>query len=79
MRARCAEGRACGRAGPQAIRDLGSNFFLTEADVGKPRAEVCAAKVCELNPNVTVTRPALVPSRRERMDATTLPQLLALP
>ena len=47
--------------------------------MGKPRAEVCAAKVCELNPNVTVTHPALVLSRRERMDATTLPQLLALP
>lgn len=36
------------------IRDLGSNFFLTEADVGKPRASTCAAKLAELNSMVTV-------------------------
>lgn len=36
------------------MRDLGSNFFLTEADVGKPRASACAAKLAELNSMVTV-------------------------
>jgi|EP00670_Eutreptiella_braarudii_P005199 ubiquitin-activating enzyme E1 len=39
---------------PIAIRDLGSNFFFTEADVGKSRAAVCAPKVAELNPAVKV-------------------------
>jgi len=36
------------------VRDLGSNFFLSEADVGKPRAAVCVAKLAELNRNVRV-------------------------
>ncbi|CAM9863686.1 unnamed protein product, partial [Heterosigma akashiwo] len=39
---------------PTEMRDLGSNFFLTEADVGVPRAEVCAPKLQELNPMVQV-------------------------
>ena len=43
------------------MRDLGSNFFLTEADVGKPRASACAAKLAELNSMVTVR---CVPSGR---------------
>jgi hypothetical protein len=41
------------RRGTQ-MRDLGSNFFLTEQDVGKPRASACAAKLAELNSMVTV-------------------------
>jgi len=36
------------------IRDLGSNFFLTEADVGKGRAQSVANKLAELNGMVTV-------------------------
>ena len=36
------------------IRDLGSNFFLTETDLGKPRAAVCAPKLAELNRLVKV-------------------------
>eukprot|EP00040_Diaphanoeca_grandis_P030633 m.181503 g.181503 ORF g.181503 m.181503 type:complete len:1254 (+) comp32069_c2_seq1:380-4141(+) len=39
---------------PTSIRDLGSNFFLSEADVGKPRATVCAPKLAELNSTVNV-------------------------
>lgn len=38
-----------------AIADLGANFYLAEADVGKNRAEACAAKLQELNPAVDVT------------------------
>ncbi len=38
-----------------AIADLGANFYLAEADVGKNRAEACAAKLQELNPAVEVT------------------------
>ena len=41
-------------AEPTAIRDLGTNFFLTEADVGKARAVVCAPKLAELNSTVNV-------------------------
>lgn len=36
------------------MRDLGSNFFLSEQDVGKPRASACAAKLADLNAMVTV-------------------------
>jgi len=36
------------------IGDLGSNFYLTEADVGKPRGAAVVAKLAELNPNVGV-------------------------
>jgi len=39
---------------PTSVRDLGTNFFLTEADVGKPRATACAPRVAELNSNVLV-------------------------
>ena len=38
-----------------AIADLGANFYLAEADVGKNRAEACAVKLQELNPAVEVT------------------------
>ncbi|KAF3482219.1 ubiquitin-activating enzyme E1 [Arthroderma uncinatum] len=34
---------------PAAISDLSSQFFLTPQDVGKPRAEVTAPRVAELN------------------------------
>ena len=30
---------------PTAVRDLGTNFFLTEADIGTSRAVVCAPKI----------------------------------
>lgn len=35
--------------------DLGSNFYLTEAHVGKHRAESCRATFQELNPSCSVT------------------------
>jgi ubiquitin-like 1-activating enzyme E1 A len=38
-----------------AIEDVGANFFAAAADVGQPRAEVCASKARELNPFATVT------------------------
>ena len=38
-----------------SIKDLGSNFFLSEADVDKKnRDEACLEKLAELNPNVKV-------------------------
>ena len=38
------------------INDLGSNFFLSEEDVGKKRRdEACIKKLAELNPYVTIT------------------------
>ncbi|KAE8375572.1 ubiquitin-activating enzyme E1 [Aspergillus bertholletiae] len=40
---------------PVAISDLSSQFFLQSQDVGKPRAEVTAPKVAELNSYVPVT------------------------
>ena len=33
-------------------KDLGVNFFLEEADIGRPRAEVTCAHLKELNPDV---------------------------
>eukprot|EP00667_Euglena_gracilis_P001163 EG_transcript_1163 len=55
---------------PVAVRDLGSNFFLTEADLGKARAAVCAPRVAELNPAVKVTAvPALTDEVVGRHDA----------
>lgn len=36
------------------LRDLGTQFFLTAEDVGKPRAEACAASLQELNGYVSV-------------------------
>ena len=43
---------------PTSIRDLGSNFFLTEDDIGKPRAAACAPRVADLNNNVSVSAAA---------------------
>ena len=38
------------------INDLGSNFFLSEEDVGKKRRdEACIKKLAELNPYITIT------------------------
>ncbi|KAK8823057.1 hypothetical protein WA538_002210 [Blastocystis sp. DL] len=37
-------------------KDMSSNFYITEEDIGKPRAEVCLQKLKELNPYVTVSR-----------------------
>lgn len=36
------------------LKDLSSNCFLTEDDVGKCRADACLTKLAELNPNVKV-------------------------
>ncbi|SCU65178.1 ubiquitin-activating enzyme E1, putative [Trypanosoma equiperdum] len=41
--------------GLATLQDLGTNFFLTPADMGKPRAEVVAARAQELNRFVSVT------------------------
>lgn len=40
---------------PTSYTDLGSQFYLSEADIGKPRAEACASKLSELNPYVPVS------------------------
>ena len=40
---------------PAAIQDLSSQFFLHPEDVGKPRAEVTAPRVSELNPYTPVS------------------------
>eukprot|EP00798_Chlamydomonas_sp_ICE-L_P022624 gene22624-29767_t len=37
------------------LRDLGSQFYLTEADIGKNRAEACKEKLQELNTDVAVS------------------------
>jgi len=37
------------------IADLGSQFYLTESDIGKNRAAACAAKLSELNPAVSIS------------------------
>ena len=39
---------------PAELRDLSSHFFLHPEDVGKPRAEVTAPRVSELNPYTPV-------------------------
>ena len=41
---------------PVALSDLSAQFFLTEADVGKPRAEVTAPRLAELNQYTPVAR-----------------------
>jgi len=42
--------------GPVETRDLGSNFYLAEADVGKQsRAQACVKQLAELNPYVAVS------------------------
>ncbi|KAJ1918876.1 E1 ubiquitin-activating protein [Mycoemilia scoparia] len=40
---------------PVELKDLSTQFFLTEQDVGKPRAEVAAPRLAELNQYVPVT------------------------
>eukprot|EP00397_Hematodinium_sp_SG-2012_P005547 GEMP01005567.1.p1 GENE.GEMP01005567.1~~GEMP01005567.1.p1 ORF type:complete len:1030 (+),score=207.10 GEMP01005567.1:26-3091(+) len=52
-------------AGPKAIslhddalveeRDLTSNFYLSESDIGKPRAAACLAQLQSLNPYVKIS------------------------
>eukprot|EP00199_Chlamydomonas_sp_CCMP681_P000060 CAMPEP_0119109006 /NCGR_PEP_ID=MMETSP1180-20130426/16736_1 /TAXON_ID=3052 ORGANISM="Chlamydomonas cf sp, Strain CCMP681" /NCGR_SAMPLE_ID=MMETSP1180 /ASSEMBLY_ACC=CAM_ASM_000741 /LENGTH=1022 /DNA_ID=CAMNT_0007094699 /DNA_START=109 /DNA_END=3180 /DNA_ORIENTATION=- len=37
------------------LRSLGAQFFLTESDIGRNRAEACFEKLQELNPAVKVT------------------------
>lgn len=37
-----------------ALRDLSAQFYLTEADVGKNRAEACQDRLQELNTAVAV-------------------------
>ncbi|CAE7785760.1 UBA1, partial [Symbiodinium microadriaticum] len=39
---------------PTEIKDIGCNFFLTEADIGNPRAAACASKLQDLNGLVKV-------------------------
>lgn len=38
-----------------SVADLGANFFLTEQDIGRPRADACLARVAELNEYVPVS------------------------
>lgn len=40
---------------PAVWSDLSANFYLTESDVGKPRAAACAARLSELNQYVPIT------------------------
>ena len=40
---------------PATFLDLASQFYLSEADLGRPRAEASAAKLAELNQYVAVT------------------------
>ena len=40
---------------PVKINDLGSNFYLTEADINKKRDEACVEKLSRLNPYVNVS------------------------
>lgn len=39
---------------PASYLDLASQFYLTEADIGKPRGPASAKKLAELNPYVQV-------------------------
>ena len=39
---------------PTASTDLAAQFFLTEADIGRPRAAACASRISELNEYVPV-------------------------
>eukprot|EP00850_Spirogloea_muscicola_P006789 SM000033S12310 [mRNA] locus=s33:1758:6785:+ [translate_table: standard] len=41
--------------GKVKLADLSAQFYLTESDVGKPRAAACADRLQELNSTVTVT------------------------
>ena len=38
---------------PTSLYDLSANFYLTEQDIGKPRAASCVDKLAELNSYVT--------------------------
>eukprot|EP00736_Rhodelphis_marinus_P003571 Rmarinus@m.19049 len=38
-----------------SMEDLGSQFYLSEKDIGSNRARACTSKLQELNPSVTVT------------------------
>jgi len=40
---------------PTRIQDLGTNFYLHEADIGKPRAKACVSQLATLNPYVEVS------------------------
>ncbi|KAG5456068.1 MAG: hypothetical protein BJ554DRAFT_4295 [Olpidium bornovanus] len=40
---------------PARIEDLSTQFFLTEQDVGRPRAQASAARLAELNQYVPVS------------------------
>ena len=40
---------------PVKINDLGSNFYLTAADINKKRDEACVEKLSRLNPYVNVS------------------------
>jgi ubiquitin-activating enzyme E1 len=39
---------------PATAQDMGSNFFLSEKNIGKPRAQSVLSQLHELNPNVKV-------------------------
>ncbi|DBA02358.1 TPA: hypothetical protein N0F65_007177, partial [Lagenidium giganteum] len=39
---------------PASHLDLASQFYLSESDIGKPRARACVSKLAELNPYVEV-------------------------
>ena len=41
---------------PATMLDLSSQYYMTEADVGKPRAAVTQPKLAELNPHVCIDR-----------------------
>jgi ubiquitin-activating enzyme E1 len=56
---------------PAAIQDLSSQFFLHPEDVGKPRAEVTAPRVAELNPYTPVN---VHPSKNLTSDLSQLKQ-----
>uniref|UniRef100_A0A914PV96 THIF-type NAD/FAD binding fold domain-containing protein n=1 Tax=Panagrolaimus davidi TaxID=227884 RepID=A0A914PV96_9BILA len=53
------------------ITDLGHNFFLTQNDIGEPRAKVITKYLNELNPNVTGTYTICSPTK-----ITLLPDLI---
>ena len=38
------------------IKDMSSNFYISEQDLGKSRAEVCLPKLRDLNPYVSVSQ-----------------------
>lgn len=42
-------------ATPVELADLSAHFYLSESDIGKPRAEACAKKLQDLNPAVKVS------------------------